>query len=133
MYAKKRRNLAGIFSARNLGPGAWHLVRSEAAPADVFLRGVESCAAAALGSLNLEDVDIEWQDDTVLLTMTVAERRRSFRAQSAIVHEPLARLYDDLPLVILDEKARRFWRKVFRLVRIPGGRYLLGILARRTR
>ena len=29
-------------------------------------------------------------------------------------------------------RARRFWRRVFRLVRIPGGRYLLGVLARRT-
>jgi hypothetical protein len=133
MYAKKRRNLAGQFSARNLAPGAWHLVRSGPAPALVFLRGVESGAAEALGSANLREVDIEWQADTVLLTMTAAERRRSFTAQSAIVHEPLTRLYDDLPLVVLDEKARRFWRRVFRLVRIPGGRYLLGILARRTR
>jgi hypothetical protein len=133
MYAKKRRNLAGQFSARTLGPGAWHLARSEPAPADIFLRGAESGAADALGSPDLKDVDIEWQADTVLLTMTAAERRGSFKAYSAIVHEPLARLYDDLPLVILDEKARRFWRRVFRLVRIPGGRHLLGILARRTR
>jgi hypothetical protein len=133
MYAKKRRHLAGQFSSRNTGSGAWHLARSEPAPADVFLRGVESGAAEALGSPNLREVDIEWQDDTVLLTVTVAERRGSFKAQSAIVHEPLARLYEDLPLVILNEKARRFWRRVFRLVRIPGGRYLLGILARRTR
>jgi hypothetical protein len=133
MYAKKRRNLAGEFSSRNLGPGAWQLVRSAPARADVFLRGVESGAADAIGSPNLRELDIEWQDDTVLLTVTAAGRRGSFKAQSAIVHEPLVRLYDDLPLVILDEKARRFWRRVFRLVRIPGGRHLLGILARRTR
>ena len=37
------------------------------------------------------------------------------------------------PLAGLDEKARRFWRRVFRLVRIPGGRHLLGVLARRSR
>jgi hypothetical protein len=133
MYAKKRRNLAGQFSALNLGPGAWHLARAEPAPADIFLRGVESGAPEALGSPNLREVDIEWLNDTVLLTVTVAERRMSFKAQSAIVHEPLARLYDDLPLVIVDDKARRFWRRVFRLVRIPGGRYLLGFLTRRNR
>jgi hypothetical protein len=28
---------------------------------------------------------------------------------------------------------RRFWRRVFRVVRIPGGRLLLGWLSRRTR
>jgi hypothetical protein len=68
-----------------------------------------------------------------MVTMTSAERRRSLEAQSAIVHEPQTRLYEALPLVVLDDKARRFWRRVFRLVRIPGGRHLLGILARRTR
>jgi hypothetical protein len=133
MYAKKRCNLAGQFSARNIGPGAWRLARSEPAPADIFLRGVDSGAADALGSRNLKDADIEWQSDTVLMTITAAGRRMSFKTQSAIVHEPLARLYDDLPLVTLDENARRFWRRVFRLVRLPGGRHLLGILARRTR
>ena len=28
----------------------------------------------------------------------------------------------------IDADARRFWRRVFRLVRIPGGRYLLKVL-----
>jgi hypothetical protein len=67
----------------------------------------------------------------VLLTMTSAEQQRTVKAQSVIVHEPLARLYEALPLATLDANARRFWRRVFRLVRIPGGRYLLGALVRR--
>jgi len=62
----------------------------------------------------------------LVLRMTSAEQVRSVKARSAIVHEPLPRLYEALPLVSLDAKARRFWRRVFRLVRIPGGRYLLG-------
>jgi hypothetical protein len=65
--------------------------------------------------------------------MTSAEQPRTVKARSAIVHEPLAHLYDAFPLAGLDAKARRFWRRVFRLVRIPGGRYLLGVLAHRTR
>jgi hypothetical protein len=133
MSAKKRRNLAGIFSAQHLGSGAWRLARNGPAPAELFLRGVESRGADVLGSTDVADVDIEWQADSVLLNMTVAGRRRSINAQSAIVHEPLAGLYDALPLAALDETARRFWRRVFRLVRIPGGRYLLGALARRSR
>jgi len=128
-----RRNLPGTFFARNIGKGAWRLSRSEPAPVDVFLRGAEPLAAEASSSLKVSDIDIEWYAETVVLTMTLAERKRSIKAQGALVHEPLGSLYDALPLATLDEKARRFWRTVFRLVRIPGGRYLLGFLSRRTR
>jgi hypothetical protein len=51
-------------------------------------------------------------------------------AAAAIVHEPLGRLYESLPLANIDANARRFWRRVFRLVRLPGGRYLLKLLTR---
>src|ERR1700738_2671759 len=133
MKPKKRRKLPGTFLTRDLGEGAWRLSRGEVEPIDIFLRGTETGAAEALRSAFVRDIEIEWYVDAVVLTMTSAEQRRSVKAQSAIVHEPLARLYEALPLVSLDAKARRFWRRVFRLVRIPGGRYLLGALARRTR
>src|SRR5260370_41821424 len=133
MKPKMRRHLPGTFLTRALGEGAWRLSRGEAAPIDVFLRGTESGAAEALRSPFVRDIDVEWRAETVVLTMTSAGQVRTVKAQSAIVHEPLARLYEALPLVSLDAKARRFWRRVFRLVRIPGGRYLLCALARRTR
>jgi hypothetical protein len=133
MKPKMRRHLPGTFLTRDLGEGAWRLSRGEAAPIDVFLRGTESDAAEALGSPGVRDIDIEWRPETVVLRMTSAGQVTSVKARSAIVHEPLPRLYEALPLVSLDAKARRFWRRVFRLVRIPGGRYLLGALARRTR
>jgi hypothetical protein len=133
MKPKMRRNLPGTFITRDLGEGAWRLSRGEAAPIDVFLRGTESAAAEALRSPFVRDIDIEWCAETVVLTMMSAEQLRTVKAQSAIVHEPLARLYDALPLASLDAETRRFWRRVFRLVRMPGGRYLLGVLARRTR
>lgn len=128
-----RRNLPGTFLTRDLGDGAWRLSRNEAAPIDVFLRGTDSGAADALRPALVRDIGIEWRAQTVVLTLTSAEQSRTVEAQSAIVHEPLARLYEDLPLASLDAKARRYWRRVFRLVRIPGGRYLLGALARRAR
>jgi hypothetical protein len=133
MKPKKRRKLPGIFLTRDLGEGAWRLSRGDADPIDIFVRGTEAGAAEALRSPFVRDIDIEWRAEAVVLTMTSAEQRTSVNAQSAIVHEPLARLYESLPLVNLDAKARRFWRRVFRVVRIPGGRYLLGVLARRTR
>jgi len=132
MKPKMRRNLPGAFLTQDLGEGAWRLSRTEAAPIDVFLRGAES-GSEALRSPLVRDIGIEWRAETVVLTMTSDEQPRIITAQSAIVHEPLARLYEALPLVSLDAKARRFWRRVFRLVRIPGGRYLLGALARRSR
>jgi len=133
--ASRRRSIVALgLILIAAGAGAYILwPRGEAAPIDVFLRGTESGAAEALRSALVRDIDIEWRTETVVLTMTSAEQRKSVEAQSAIVHEPLARLYEALPLVSLDAKARRFWRRVFRLVRIPGGRYLLGALARRTR
>jgi hypothetical protein len=92
---------------------------------------VDAGAADALRSSVVADIDIEWRAEVVVLTMTCNERRRSFKPLSAIVHEPLPQLYEAMPLASLDAKARRFWRRVFRLVRIPGGRYLVGILGRR--
>jgi hypothetical protein len=128
---KMRRQFSGTFVAQDLGKGAWRLARANPTPVDVFLRGAESAAAEALRLPDIGELDIEWQADAAVLTITSAERRRIVRARSVIVHEPLEHLYDDLPLAGFDEKARLFWRRVFRLVRIPGGRFLLGILARR--
>ena len=133
MKPKMRRNLPGTFLTRELDAGTWRLSRSEAAPADLFLRGTNSSADEVLKATVVSDIDIDWRAATVELTLTSADRRRTLHAQSVIVHEPLMRLYETLPLVSLDEKARRFWRRVFFLVRIPGGRYLLRILARRSR
>lgn len=133
MRPKMRRNLSGTFLTQSIGEGAWRLSRSEAARIDVFLRGTESGAAEALQCPMVRDIGIEWRGDAVVLTMTAAGQSRVIRAQSAIVHEPLSSLYEALPLVAHDAKARRFWRRVFRLIRIPGGRHLLSVLTRRNR
>ena len=133
MKPKMRRHLPGKFRARQLGDGAWHLARGAAAPADIFLRGVAAQAAGTLESADLADVDIEWHDAAVQLMVTAAGRRTGLAGRSAIVHEPLTQLYAALPLAAFDDRARRFWRRIFWLVRIPGGRRLLGALARRSR
>jgi hypothetical protein len=132
MDAKMRRTLAGPFVARNLGAGSWRLARGRPEPIDVIVRGASPQAVEALSALEAEHLDLEWHADTVVVTMTTAGRRRSISARSALVHEPLAHLYDALPLAAVDDTMRRFWRRVFRLIRIPGGRYLLGVLARRS-
>ena len=133
MRANARRHFPGTLMAHDLEEGAWRLSRGGPAPIEVFLRGADFRAADALRPSGISDVDIEWRAENVVLTTTSAGRRSSISVRSAIVHEPLGRLYEALPLVSLDEKARRFWRRVFWLARIPGGRHLLGVLARRTR
>ena len=133
MRADVRRNFPGTFMCHDLEEGAWRLSRGSPAPVEVFLRGAEFRAADTLRPSSVGDLDIEWRAGNVVLTLTSAGRRHSIGVQSAIVHEPLGKLYEALPLVSLDERARRFWRRVFFLARIPGGRHLLGILARRTR
>jgi len=129
----RRRILPGTFLTHDRGSGAWRLSRGEPASVEIYIAGVDPSAAEVLATPGVGDVDIEWHSETVVLTMTLAERKRSIKARSALVHEPLAHLYDALPLAVLDAKGRRFWRRVFRLVRIPGGRYLLEVLARRAR
>jgi hypothetical protein len=128
MSPKMRRNFSGAFMPRDRGDGAWQLTR--AAPHDmaVFLRDAEHGAARAFGKVPIVDLGIEWHADRALLTFMSGDRVATVEAASATVHEPLGHLYDSLPLVSIDADARRFWRRVFRLVRIPGGRFLLRVL-----
>lgn len=132
MKPKMRRNFSGTFTARDLGGGSWRLSGSEPARIDILFKA-PSGTADALRPGVVSDIELEWQEGAVLMSMTSAQGRTCTTMQSAIVHQPLADLYDGLPLAGFDSKARRFWRRVFALVRIPGGRYLLDVLARRTR
>jgi hypothetical protein len=163
MEPKMRRNLTGSFLPQNLGHDGWLLVRAggpdthapggahanagndvgfrvtESTGADpapgveIFLRGVTSEAAEILRGATVSDIAVEWHGDAVELTLMSGAARRILHLRSVIIHEPLPLLYGALPLAGFDDRAKRFWRRVFRLARIPGGRHLLGILARRRR
>ena len=127
-----RCNLPGTFLKRNLGQGRWRLSRGEPEPVEVLVLGADPPTGETSPALEVSDIDIEWRADSVWLRFVSEGRSIAVQAQGAIVHEPLPRLYAALPLARLEEPGRRFWRRVFRLVRIPGGRYLLGVLARRS-
>lgn len=130
MPPKSRRNFSGAFLPQDRGKGTWQLSRPPPHEINVFLRDAEHGAQRSFATGPIIDLGIEWHDEKVLLTFMSGERVASVEAVSAIVHEPLERLYERLPMVSIDADARRFWRRVFRLVRIPGGRYLLRLLAR---
>jgi hypothetical protein len=137
MQAKMRRNFAGSFGAHALAAGSWRLTPASRSdhPLEIFVRLEEAAAKRTFGAGPvLSELSIEWQaSGGALLSMLNAGEVMSVEVQSAIVHEPLASLYRSLPLGEFDDRARRFWRRVFFLVRIPGGRRLLGFLARRSR
>jgi hypothetical protein len=118
---------------RDLGSGVWRLSTDTPGGPEIYLAGVETDGAETLSRAGLGIVGIDWRPDGVLLTLTSAGTDRLVRARHALIHEPLARLYESLPLERFDEAARRFWMRIFRLVRIPGGRQLLGLIARRAR
>jgi hypothetical protein len=128
MSPKMRRNFSGAFMPQDRGNGAWQLTRAAPHEMQVFLREAEHGAARAFGKTPIVDLGIEWHAARVLLTFMSGDRVATVEAATAIVHEPLGHLYESLPLVSIDADARRFWRRVFRLVRIPGGRFLLRIL-----
>lgn len=133
MSSKLRRNFSGAFLPQDRGDGTWQLSRAAPHEINVFLRGTEQSAQGSFGAGLLADLGIEWHDEKVLLTFMSGEKVASVAAVSAIVHEPLEHLYERLPLVSMDADARRFWHRVFRLVRFPGGRFLLKALARSRR
>ena len=76
---------------------------------------------------------VERRADGVRLTLSAGGRARLLTADSAVIHEPAKGLYEALPLAGFDAGARRFWKRIFRLMRLPGGRFLLGLFARRAR
>jgi hypothetical protein len=132
MATKMRRNFAHPCSARRANPATWRIDCGVPPQAQIIVRGADAAAAAAVGA-TLSDVGIEWQARRALITLLTQGRRATVEAAAVIVHEPAAELYAALPLADFDARALRFWRRVFLLVRIPGGRSLLGILAHLSR
>lgn len=130
---KTRRSVNGRFMGRDLGSGVWRLSTDTPGGPEIYLAGVGADGAQMLSRAGLGAVEIDWRSDGVLLTLTSAGADQRVKARHAVIHEPLARLYEGLPLERFDEAARRFWARIFRLVRIPGGRQLLGLIARRAR
>src|ERR1700690_1365992 len=125
MQARKSRTLLGSFAIHELGSGHWHLASSDCAGPEIYLIGTDSGAIPVVRDTNIRAVALEWRDRGVLVTLSSIDGPTLLRARVALIHEPFAQLYQSLPLAHFDTTARRFWRRIFRLVRIPGGRHLL--------
>ena len=128
-----RRSLPGPFSAAHLNSGLWQLTAEVADGARVYLRGAAPEASKLLSDTRITALEFEWRSEAVMVSITGAGGARHFKSESVFIHEPKGRLYDSLPLASFDARAQRFWKRVFRLIRIPGGRLVLGAIARRRR
>jgi hypothetical protein len=128
-----RRSLPGPFSAAKLNSGLWLLTAEAPDGARVFLRGAAPDASKLLAEPRITALEFEWRSEAVMVSITGAGGARHFKSESVFIHTPAARLYDSLPLASFDADAQRFWKWVFRLIRIPGGRLALGAIARRRR
>ncbi len=131
MNLNRRRDFPQPFEVRRWGEDAWCL--QSAPPAvQIWVRGAAPAAVALLGGGRCEALSVEWRAGRVRVYVTTTTTlRRVFEARFAVVHESAPRLYEALPLAGFDQAAQRFWWRVFRLVRLPGGRLLLRLLARR--
>jgi hypothetical protein len=114
------RTLTGAFRAKHLAADAWQLTAGGEGSAEIYLSGVDRDAFAVL-------------DRTTPSAVTVARATTQIRSRTATIHEPRPELYQGLPLVVMDDAAKRFWRRVFLIARIPGGRRLLRWIAERSR
>ncbi len=123
--------LTGLFRATHLAADTWRLTGTDST--EIYLSGVERDAFAALAGATPGTVTVAWSDAGTTVTLIAQGAAAQFRSRTATIHEPLPQLYRRLPLVVLDEAARRFWRRVFLLARLPGGRRLLHWIARRRR
>jgi len=133
MKSMTRQTLPGPFAAVQSGPGVWHLTTGVPDGPEVYLRGTGPEAAKNLKDERITALDLLWRGDGVTVTVTGAGGVRHFETMSALVHRPVPRLYESLPLASFDSDAQRFWKWVFRLLKFPGGRMFLGLIARRNR
>ncbi len=133
MSTRIERTWTGAFRATHLGKDSWQLRMGAAASPEIYLSGVDRNAFAALAGATPSAVTVAWSDAGATITLLSSGASTQFRSRTATVHEPRPQLYQGLPLVVLDAAARRFWRRVFLIARLPGGRRLLRWIAQRTR
>jgi hypothetical protein len=132
MNTGMEKSFRGDFRSRKLGSGAWSLTSAAPDGPEIHLFGVAPESATDLEGAEATRVALVWAPGGVSVTWVSRSGARILKASAATIHEALPSLYEGLPLERLDARARRFWRRVFILVRIPGGRRLLGLMARRA-
>jgi hypothetical protein len=130
MKSRPPLTIAGPFSVEELGGGAWRLKGPAPDAAEIYVRFAQAAPEQRAKLSTAATLGLVWRHDGADLTLGGALGAERFEVRTALVHESKPRLYANLPLTDFDPQARRFWTRIFRVMRFPGGRYLLKILAR---
>jgi hypothetical protein len=127
---ERHLKLIAPFDVEDCGRGLWCLRPHAALQTAIYVQGPMPFAQLVKsGSLI-----IDWLDGgDATLSLGLPSQIVTAPVKSAFVHEPRPMLYGALPMAQLDARTMRFWRRVFALVRLPGGPWLLGWLSKRTR
>ena len=124
--------LTGEFVVASGGTAAWRIANRLAPGEFVILRGAP--AALRLLPRAATRLVIDWAPGgSARVTQWAGAETLSFEAANALLHEPRLELYEPLQLPRFTPDMARFWHRVFRVVKLPGGRWLLGWIAHRAR
>jgi hypothetical protein len=130
MNATTQLRIPGPLSLAPAAGGIWCLGAAAAPATRVYLRGFEPPATLA----DCTAVTVEWlHEGGARLTFLSPTGGLAVPAASAFAHTFRDDLYAALPLASLDARQRRFWRRVFLLVRLPGARRILRWVAEAAR
>ena len=100
MNTRMQRLIRGPLERRELSHGTWQW--SAPGGGEVLVRGAEPGAAEVLRSAAPRAISVDWLKDGALVTLITDAGPRLLRARVAVAHEPLARLYETLPLMSFD-------------------------------
>ena len=127
-----QQSFSGEFVIAEPHPGTWQIDNRLAPQQRIIVRGVKTPRTAVPAIPT--GVSLAWTaPKQVVVTLQDGVQSVALTCDSAVSQQALKSLYRTLPLAQFTAARRRFWRRVFWLVRIPGGRSLLGVIARRAR
>ena len=127
----KRKTWNGTFRAQQRGARNWLLSTAEPVRTDVYLQ--ETAIEHQVLPGVFDRIQIDWHAGAVDILLMQGAATVALRASGAFVHEQRPTLYEALPLETFGQRSRTFWRRIFFIVKIPGGRALLNHIARRAR
>jgi len=130
-----QRSFSGSFRVDRPTPGWWRVRNTQSPHQIAWLRNLRTTTGEAPVEQSLPEtfdvLRLEWDAaNPVTVVLGEGATERLLTADSMQLQEPDRGLYDGLPLARFTPDARRFWQRIFWLVRLPGGRTLLRLVAR---
>lgn len=130
-----QRSFSGSFRVDRPNRGWWRVRNTQSPHQIAWLRNVRVTSGEVPIEQSLPDtfdaLRLEWDAaNSVTVVLGQGGTTRRLTADSMQLQEPDQGLYEALPLAHFTPDAQRFWQRIFWLVRLPGGRALLGLVAR---